>query len=669
MSTENDELKQWQEANQRHLERALDDVQEELERYVNGDAPVDKEVRETVSPDESVRDDSVETNLPLDILASTFHLTEFERRLLLLCAGVELRSELVELCKAAEARHGSVEPTFGLAIAALSGSHLSALSAERPLRRYRLVEIAGGPRLTSSPLKIDEKILSYLTGVNALDRRLEGYVRFVSSCDELTASQLECAEQAAVTWSQQSDRGVPPVLNLRGGVPGDLPNIAYSICSLCGMNMYVMAASHAPSDPRELASFIRLWEREAVLGHSALFIDNVTTDSFDAARTQAIIQLLEQLPTPLLIAGDISVGRLRRPLQTIEVAAPTVAERCDVWRAALGPSAAQLDGDVELLAIQHNLSASAIRTVVANAVGQGKSAPAGGDATEGDLRRKLSRACRLLVRSRMENLAQRIDPKATWDDIVLPDTLRSLLREIAIHVRYRIKVYDQWGFAAKHSRGLGVSALFSGPSGTGKTMAAEVLANELELDLYRIDLSQVVSKYIGETEKNLRRVFDAAEESGAILLFDEADALFGKRSEVKDSHDRFANIEISYLLQRMESYHGLAILTTNFRSALDKAFLRRLRFVAEFQFPDEAQRLEIWRRAFPGQTPTAGLAFERLARLNIAGGNIVNIAMKAAFLAAGDCSPVSMAHLLEATKTEFTKMQRPLSPSEMKDWV
>src|SRR5439155_1757441 len=182
------------------------------------------------------------------------------------------------------------------------------------------------------------------------------------------------------------------------------------------------------------------------------------------------------------------------------------------------------------------------------------------------------------------------------EDLVLPDAQRTILREIAAHVRQRYHVYETWGFASKSARGLGISALFAGASGTGKTMAAEVLASELRLDLYRIDLSQVVSKYIGETEKNLRRVFEAAEEGGAILLFDEADALFGKRSEIKEGLDRYANIEVSYLLQQMESYRGLAILTTNMKDALDTAFLRRIRFVVQFPFPDTAERLEIWRR-------------------------------------------------------------------------
>ncbi|MEA3323831.1 MAG: ATP-binding protein, partial [Euryarchaeota archaeon] len=237
------------------------------------------------------------------------------------------------------------------------------------------------------------------------------------------------------------------------------------------------------------------------------------------------------------------------------------------------------------------------------------------------------------------------------------------------HVRERSKVYEDWGFADRSVSGLGISALFAGASGTGKTMAAEVLANELRLDLYRIDLSQVVSKYIGETEKNLRRVFDAAEEGGAILLFDEADALFGKRSEVKDSHDRYANIEISYLLQRMEAYRGLAILTTNMKSAIDTAFLRRIRFIVHFPFPDAEQRGEIWERIFPASTPTDGLDAGKLSRLNIAGGNIRNIALNAAFLAADTGDKVRMKHLLRAARSEYAKMEKPLTEAEIGGWI
>jgi SpoVK/Ycf46/Vps4 family AAA+-type ATPase len=243
------------------------------------------------------------------------------------------------------------------------------------------------------------------------------------------------------------------------------------------------------------------------------------------------------------------------------------------------------------------------------------------------------------------------------------------LKAIAAFVRQRHRVYDDWGFADRQTRGLGIAALFAGASGTGKTLAAEVLASALRLDLYRIDLSAVVSKYIGETEKHLRVVFDAAEQGGAVLLFDEADALFGKRSEVRDSHDRYANIEVGYLLQRLEAYRGLAILTTNQRSALDDAFQRRLRFVVEFPFPGVDERARIWRRSLPERLPTQGVEIDRLARLNLAGGHIRNIALGAAALAADADSPLRMQHLLAATRTEYIKLERPLSAAETQGWT
>jgi SpoVK/Ycf46/Vps4 family AAA+-type ATPase len=276
--------------------------------------------------------------------------------------------------------------------------------------------------------------------------------------------------------------------------------------------------------------------------------------------------------------------------------------------------------------------------------------------------------CRLLSRPALEGLARRVETTARWEDLVLPDAQMKTLRLIASQLQHRITVHDDWGFGGAGQRGLGLSALFFGDSGVGKTMACEVIARELDLDLYRIDLSAVVSKYIGETEKNLARVFDAAEDAGAILLFDEADALFGKRSEVKDSHDRYANIEVSYLLQRMETYRGLAVLTSNQRAALDPAFLRRLRFVVQFPFPDAAQRERIWARAFPPAMPRGPLDLAKLARLPMAGGNIRNIALNAAFFAAAEAGPVRMAHLARAAHLEASKQERPLAESQTRGW-
>jgi SpoVK/Ycf46/Vps4 family AAA+-type ATPase len=286
-----------------------------------------------------------------------------------------------------------------------------------------------------------------------------------------------------------------------------------------------------------------------------------------------------------------------------------------------------------------------------------------------DAGQQLWETCRSFARPALDGLAQRVPPSAGWQDLVLPAAQSQLMRELTLHVRHRMTVFEDWGFGARTSRGTGVAALFAGPSGTGKTFAAEVVANDLHLDLYRVDLSQVVSKYIGETEKNLRQIFDAAETGGVVLLFDEADALFGKRSEVKDSHDRYANIEVSYLLQRMESYRGLAILTTNLKEAIDTAFLRRLRFVIQFPFPDAASRADIWRRLLPPELPTDNLVPEKLARLAVSGGTIRNIALSAAFLAAEAGEPVTMSHVLLAARTEYAKLEKPLTNGEVAGWT
>jgi SpoVK/Ycf46/Vps4 family AAA+-type ATPase len=274
--------------------------------------------------------------------------------------------------------------------------------------------------------------------------------------------------------------------------------------------------------------------------------------------------------------------------------------------------------------------------------------------------------CQAQVRPRLEALAQLQEAVASWDDLVLPDEETMLLRYLADQVRGRSTVLRHWGFAETITRGSGITAMFAGQSGTGKSLAAEVIAGELGLALYRVDLSGVVSKYIGETERNLRQVFDAADQGGALLLFDEADALFGRRSEVRDSHDRFANIEVNYLLQRMEDYRGVAILTTNQRQAVDHGFLRRLRFVVSFPFPSPRERALLWRRAFPAQTPVDDLDLSRLTRLAATGGMIRNIALNAAFCAAGRQAPVTTALVLEMARVEFRKLQLPVSDADFR---
>jgi SpoVK/Ycf46/Vps4 family AAA+-type ATPase len=341
---------------------------------------------------------------------------------------------------------------------------------------------------------------------------------------------------------------------------------------------------------------------------------------------------------------------------TLDISKPSSSEQAAAWQSALGLASGDSPAQ---LAAQFNLGYLAIRQLAQEVLSEQSSEPL-------SLHARLWEACLASTRPQLDLLAERIDPKATWEDIVLPAAEAALLHQLAEQVAQRTTVYEKWGFGQKMSRGMGISALFAGDSGTGKTMAAEVIASDLRLNLYRIDLSAVISKYIGETEKNLRRLFDAAENGGAILFFDEADALFGKRSEVKDSHDRYANIEINYLLQRMEAYRGMAILATNMKSALDTAFMRRLRFIVRFPFPGVAERKAIWQRVFPADMPKGGLDYDRLARLNITGGTIHSIALNAAFLAARAESPLTMPMILEAARTEFRKNERPINEADFR---
>jgi len=672
----------WEEANQASLMSALSEVRATLAKFLarTGDQTASGEDAAAPAAVPEPAGSATDPPAALDTLCGTFGLSPFERKILLMCAGVELDSNFASLCRAASKDLGHAVPTFSLALAAFEEAHWSALLPGRPLRYWHLLEVMAGEALTTSPLRIDERILHHLTGTSSVDERLRGLTQALNAVGELPESQRAVAAQVANRWSRASGQPVWPVVQLCGGELGGMRAVAAAACALLRLNLRAVSAGVVPRAAAELDLFIRLWEREAALNPTGLLLEYDEAEPSDAAGEAAVGRLLESVRSPVLVAVRERRKPLERLVLSFDVPGPTSAEQQQIWKEALGPAAAGLNGSVEALVSQFNLSVSGIYAAAAlglpsddhASAAPGPSDSGTGTRTESSasgLAAGLWEACRVQGRPRMEGLAQRIEPAASWDDLVLPEKPKELLGQTAIHVRQRAKVYQTWGFASKGSRGLGISALFAGPSGTGKTMAGEVLANELRLDLYRIDLSQVISKYIGETEKNLRRVFDAAEEGAAILLFDEADALFGKRSEVKDSHDRYANIEVSYLLQRMEAYRGLAILTTNRKEALDPAFLRRIRFVVEFPFPEAAQRAEIWRRVFPAQTPTEGLRIDRLARLNATGGHIRNIAVGAAFLAADAGEPVRMPHLLAAARSEFAKLERPLTDSETAGWI
>jgi len=603
----------WTTANQLAVLAALAEVTGILARHAGVEAP------------ERPRDPTPPTDEPsaLDVVTGAFGLSPFERDILLLCAGVELDAGHAALCGSA--------PTFGLALAALPDAHWSALTLEAPLRRWRLVEVADHGPLTAATLRIDEYVLHFLTGLLGSDPKLTGIVQRVDVDVETTPGQVGPAHRLADLW-RTPGRAPLPVLN--GGDRWSRLAVASHAARDTGRRLSTIDPRVIPADPAAREELARLLERDCVLGSTAYLVEHEPdTDA-------ALDVLLSLTGAPVTVAAAVPPAMRRRTPLLLDVPRPTPAEQHELWLDLAGPEA-----PASTLVAAFDLDAASIRAAATAAAGDPGA---------------LWAACRAIDRPDLSTHAQRIESAATWDDLVIPPAQQHALELLTAHARHRVTVYDDWGLRMGRDTGLGSTVVFGGPSGTGKTFAAEVIANDLGLDLYRVDLSAVVSKYIGETEKNLRRVFDAADHGAAVLLFDEADALFGKRTEVRDSHDRYANVEVSYLLQRMEAYRGLAILTTNMTEALDTAFLRRIRFLVNFPFPDAAMRLELWRRAFPAATPTSGLDLDALATLDLAGGTIRNVAVNAAFLAAHTGEPVGMAQVVQAARIECSKLGQPM---------
>jgi hypothetical protein len=585
----------------------------------------------------------------LDDLEAVLAMTGFERDLLMLTAAVDLdgstASEVSRLVDSSDPR-----PTPGFALACLPDAHWDAFLPESPLRAWKLIELSGEGPIAARRLAIDERVLHHLLGLSSLDQRLSGVASPIFSEDHLTASQLEIADRVLRLIQAQE---IPVTIHLTGEDPSAMRAMATGLVLGVGGTPVQIISEALPRPGPALHDIIRLIDREWVLSRRLPVAAGGADDP-------SLTQFLETTAVPVLVVigqhPSLDTTRSNRLVVHQRVPMPSPSDQRVLWHQVLN---GQRDKDVDL-AIEdvsqgHRLSANAI-------VGIARQMSARGEDVTPD---RLRAVCRVRSRIDIEPYAQLISSRAGWDDLVLPTGHLETLRDIVRQVRSRATVYERWGFADRTARGLGVTALFSGESGTGKTLAAEIIANDLGLDLYRVDLAATVSKYIGETEKNLSRLFSAAESSGAVLLFDEADALFGKRTEVRDSHDRYANMEIAYLLQRMEAYRGLAILTTNLRANLDRAFTRRLRFVVQFPFPDETHRAEIWRRVFPTRTPLEGVDPTALARLTIPGGSIWSIALSAAFAAAESGTPVTPRHLLQAAHTEYAKTDRTLTDTEL----
>ena len=665
--------------------------------------------------------------LRLEQLRALFDLTPFDVDALLVCLAPELELRYERLYAYLQDDVTRKRPTVDLILNLLCATSDERLAArtrfalDAPLLRGRLATLFGDPAQPHPPLlahyvKIDPRVLGFLLQQDTLDTHLRDFCQLshptvkldaLLLCPNVKAQLNQLTFQPFVLGPKdqgpsnllpsvlgpedqgslgQKTKGLPTLcpwakgprafqltILLQGDDGTGKGEAAQAVCAEWGQPLLSIHLPRALSLTSDLTETARLAVREAYLSGAALYWHGYDAlfgndPSLSLYRETFHAALFEYPVVSFLPVEDTKRqpdrALLHAPrLVRVSLPRPDYALRHALWSRFLDGHTSAPDTDLSTVAGRFRLTSGHIRDAAADACHRATQRPPG---QQSPMTADLFAGARARTGGQLAKLAKKIEPRHTWADLVLPDDQIAQLYEMCDQIRYRHVVLDEWGFDRKLSMGKGLNALFAGPSGTGKTMAAEVIVGDLGLDLYKIDLSTVVSKYIGETEKNLERIFRAARNSNAILFFDEADALFGKRSEVRDAHDRYANVEISYLLQKMEEYDGLVILTSNLNKNMDEAFVRRMHFTVEFPYPEEADRLRLWQTLFPAEAPRAlDVDLDLLAsRYRLTGGNIRNVILGAAFLAARDGGVIGMDHLLWATRREFQKLGRLVNDRE-----
>ncbi len=625
--------------------------------------------------------------LSLSHLTYIFQLDRFEVDCILICLAPELDTKYERLYAYIQNDVTRKSPTVDLVLKLLCHTleektmtrHF--FSSHAQLFKHHIVGMSEdqkerhGP-LISRSLKLDDRIVDFLLGYHQqIDARLKSIVTLrkpQAGLQDITISE-EIMEKTSHIVSRlkgdnkKSGLSYPDktIIYLKGPRDNGQQQTAEAICHELDLIMLNVNMEELSDAGMSFGLSLDLIFREALLQDLAVYFKGFDSlfEKSEKNNSKEILFLdgIKEFPGLIFLeAGDGSQPHDRinsTTFLTLEFHVPSYPVRKKLWETHINGHPVHKDADIESLANRFQFTGGQVREAFQIARNTSIMRKAGGPSITME---DLYEGCRAASNQKLASLATKIKPRYGWDDIVLPGDELSQLKDICNYVRFKHIVYGDWGFDKKLTLGKGLNALFHGPSGTGKTMASEVIAKDLGLDLYKIDLSTVVSKYIGETEKNLNLIFKEAETSNSILFFDEADAIFGKRSEVKDAHDRYANIEVGYLLQKMEEYQGIVILASNLMKNMDDSFVRRMHFQVELPFPDEEHRFRIWKTVFPREAPRdENIDFDFLAmKFKVAGGNIKNIILSSAFLAAENTGKIGMKHIIMSTKREFQKMGR-----------
>lgn len=609
--------------------------------------------------------------LPLVALARWFNLSALELAALISSLAPQLRRDYGKIYAYLQGEPSASAPTLDFILELLFPNERERWQARPFLAAHSL--LFGAQLLESSSsggLTLDPRIMQFILGSGTLDSRVQPWLHWVKPA----ATLIDVPRQPQLRNLVQHQLGLESnprsrqLIHLQGKDGVGKRQLALAACQHFGLPLLALDLETVLRG--ELTHQLPLALRETLLSQAALYLyplDRLTPgDPATNSLLHTLTHWLSQYHWLTFTAGQSPLPAAWHSFTVVslEIPLPAVAWRQQFWQQQLSSGLPQVDSALAIpLAKQFELTPGQISQVVNTLAAQHH----GQTVTATDL----NQACQQLTQAALRQLATRVEPHADFSRLILPADKLAQLQEIVNQIQQHDRVMNHWGFAQQLGYGKGISVLFSGPPGTGKTLAATVIAHELQLNLFKIDLANVVSKYIGETEKNLAQLFQAATASSAILFFDEADALFGKRTQISDAHDRYANLEVSYLLQQMEEYDGIVILATNLRDNLDEAFIRRIRFIVEFPFPDAEHRQRIWQQHFPAAAPVSeNLDYNGLAKqLAIAGGNIKNIVLNAAFLAAGtEEKQINMPAILHATRRELDKMGKLFDEQSWVKW-